>query len=183
MGVLSTMASDVLDVYVGLLLMKLLFKKVLFRAVVRLSFLPTTHPVSSIVCQAASCFVSQHKSPLHNLFHFTEVDLKRIETVDPVCHRPNYSPAFATDIGPDKDNALTIADETFCSTHMSVYCNGSGFEGGIVAVAVLYVGGKKSASLKYHLGPALEHTVYKGEIVGFIMGLYLLTQIAHILTS
>lgn len=57
-----------------------------------------------------------------------------------------------------------------------IYSDGSGFEGGIGAAAVLYRGNNEPKTLKYHLGPATEHTVYKGEGVGAMLGMELLRR-------
>ena len=66
---------------------------------------------------------------------------------------------------------------------MALYCNGSGFEGGVGASAVLYEKGTKTQHLTYHLGLIREHTVYKAEIIGTTLGLHLLTVIGEGLPS
>ncbi|KAG6893683.1 hypothetical protein C0992_009007 [Termitomyces sp. T32_za158] len=53
----------------------------------------------------------------------------------------------------------------------------AGFDSGIGASAVLYIDSEEVSSLRYHLSSAAEHTVYKGELVGFTLGLHLLKSI------
>ncbi|KAG5735422.1 hypothetical protein E4T56_gene12779 [Termitomyces sp. T112] len=56
----------------------------------------------------------------------------------------------------------------------AIYCDGSGYKGGIGALAVLYVDNKERSSLRYFLGLATKHTIYEAEIVGMTLGLHLL---------
>ena len=62
--------------------------------------------------------------------------------------------------------------EAIESTHLvQVFCNGSGFAGGIGASAVLFVNNQVTETLHYHLGSDTKHTVYKAEGVGVAMAL------------
>ena len=79
-----------------------------------------------------------------------------------------------------KDAALTFANETYEVTPHSVYCDGSGFEGGIGASAIMYTNGQEIDSIHYHLGPISKHTVYEAEIIGLMLGLHLLFSIKKI---
>jgi ribonuclease HI len=64
-----------------------------------------------------------------------------------------------------------------------VYSNGSGFEGGIGALALLYIKEHLVKVLRIHLGSALEHTVYEAEGVGLVMGLHPLNGLNRQLTQ
>ena len=57
-GALNTTASDVLDTHANLLPVDLLFDKVLFRSVVRLTSLPPSHLLHSPVQKAAKCHIN-----------------------------------------------------------------------------------------------------------------------------
>jgi ribonuclease HI len=57
---------------------------------------------------------------------------------------------------------------------VQVFCDGSGFEGGVGAAAVLYVNNRVSKILHYHLGSENDHTVYEAEGIGIAMALQLL---------
>ena len=69
-------------------------------------------------------------------------------------------------------------------THIyKVYSDGSGFEDGVGASAVLYKKDKVIKVLCYYLGTSKEHTVYEVEGVGAAMGLHLLKGLNSCLTS
>ncbi|GLB41456.1 putative encoded by [Lyophyllum shimeji] len=182
-GSLSTAAGDVLDAHSNLLPVDLLYHKVLFRAAARLASLPPTHPLHGPIRKAARRHVKRHRSPLHNLFFVTGVDPASVEVIAPTRCRPNYVPSFSTHILDNKIAALAEANRAHRRAPVSVYCDGSGFEGGISASAVLYVCGTEEASLQYFLGPMSRHTVYEAEIVGLTLGLHLLTTFSRRLRS
>jgi len=71
----------------------------------------------------------------------------------------------------------TIHDAQHDNADIKVYTNGSGMEGKIEAVAVLYWGGRKKVSIWYKLGPQNHHhMVYEGEGVGLILAIKLMTK-------
>jgi ribonuclease HI len=57
-----------------------------------------------------------------------------------------------------------------------IYTDGSSYRNGVGAVAVLYVNGNETDSLKFQLGMAHEHTVFEAELVGIILGTHLATK-------
>ena len=175
-GSLNTAASDVLETHANLLPIDLLFDKILFRAATRLASLQPPHPLFALARKAAKRFVRKHRSPLHYLFHTTGVDPFTIEPIAPTRRRHNFKPSFSTSILSNKPDALAAA-KTHHNTQVTLYCDGSGFEGGIGASAVLYVNKTEQKSLRYFLGPATEHTVYEGELVGLSLALHLLNSI------
>jgi hypothetical protein len=52
----------------------------------------------------------------------------------------------------------------------------SAIDGKVEAAAILIKRGAITNTLHYHLGLDSEHTVYKAELVGLILGLYLIKQ-------
>ena len=57
---------------------------------------------------------------------------------------------------------------------LRVYSDGSDFQGGVGAAAVLYAPGRRRPRvLHYHLGPSTDHTVYEAEVVGTLLALEL----------
>jgi ribonuclease HI len=95
---------------------------------------------------------------------------------------PNFAPALKTVIPADKQTALDDA-QTHHNAKVTVYCDGSGYEGGIGASAVLYVNSVEKKHLRYHLGSAEEHTVYEAELIGLLLALYMLSKLTRKLKS
>jgi ribonuclease HI len=60
---------------------------------------------------------------------------------------------------------------------LKIYTDGSGLDGHIGAAAVLTRGFHPFRIARYYLGPDTEHTVYEGECVGQLLGLYLVNQL------
>ena len=172
-GALKSTAGDVLEAHANLLLIDLLISKIIFRAATRLSSLPQTHPLFKLIHRAAKRHVLRHRSPLHHIFHITNIIPNSIETITPICQRHNFKPKFTTTILKDKDKALTAANNLH-NTKYTIYCNGSSFKNGIGAAAVMYINKTESQSLKYHLGPSAKHMVYEGELVGLVLAFQLL---------
>ncbi|KNZ80714.1 hypothetical protein J132_04803 [Termitomyces sp. J132] len=75
--------------------------------------------------------------------------------------------------------ALVTAQQIHNYATMVVYCNGSGFEGGIGALTMLYIDSEETSSLKYHLSLDTEHTIYEAKVKGLSLGLYLLSSFNH----
>ena len=182
-GSLSTTAGDVLDVHANLLPVDLLFHKVLFRAAARIASLPPSHPLHSLSRKAANRYVKRHRSPLHNLFLTTKISPAKVENIDASRRHQNFIPAFSSHMKKSQPDALIDAILNHEIAPVSVYCDGSGFEGGIGASAVLFIDGIERNSLRYHLGSVSEHTVYEGEIVGLTLALHLLAGLRRQLKS
>jgi ribonuclease HI len=89
---------------------------------------------------------------------------------------------LSTSILHNKPDTLAAA-RAHHNTQVSLYCDGSGFEDGIGASAVLYINKIEQKSLRYFLGPSTEHTVYEGELVGLSLALHLLNSLSFQLHS
>ena len=151
-GSLSTTAGDVLNAHANLLPVDLLFNKILFHAATHLASLPPSHPLYPLICKAASRHVKKHRSPLHDLFFTMRINPNKVEKVQPTRRRPNYIPSFSTHITDTKQEALDAAIE-YHRSPISVYSDGSGFENGIGAAAVLYINKIERKTLNTTLGP------------------------------
>lgn len=125
----------------------------------------------------------RHQTPLHKLFDITKLKPERVETITPVQHTCAYKPATDIIIPSCKEEALIAAQRNHRRNSISVYCNGSGYEGGIRASAVLYVNQREVAELKYHLGRDSQHMVYEAEIVGLLLAIHLLSNVETTLTQ
>ena len=107
---------------------------------------------------------------------------KDIETIHPVRKSPGYNPVFSSVIPPTKEAALPFALLTNDTVPVQVYSDGSGYEGGIGASALLYINDRLSRLLQLYLCTSQEHTVYKAEGVGLILSLHLLHGLTRQLT-
>ena len=105
-----------------------------------------------------------------------------MEMISQVRRSPGYNPAFKTVIPPSKEAALPFVNLTNSTMPVQVYSDGSGYEGGIGAVALLYINDRLARVLQVYLGTAKEHTVYEAEGVGLILGLHLLNGLSQRLT-
>ena len=176
-GGLRTMAGDVLDVHAYILRIDLLLNKILYRAALRLCSLPKSHTLYAQVHSRSTHRAKRHLSPVHNLLRFANLNPKQVETISPVRRSPGYKKPFRLIIPPSKDAALPLAQLTDNTVPVRVYSDGSGFEGGIGASAILYLKNRLMKSIRFFLGSDQEHTVYKAEGVGLIMGLHLLSTL------
>jgi ribonuclease HI len=111
---------------------------------------------------------------LHNLLQLAKLSPNDVETISTARRSPGYVESFDTYICDTKDQALEDAKKIEHVHPVQVFCDGSGFEGGVGAAAVLYEGNCIIKVLHYHLGSESEHTVYDAEGVGIVMALHLL---------
>ena len=58
--------------------------------------------------------------------------------------------------------------------HVKIYTDGSAHDGKVVAAAIMLKDGKNLGKLRYYLGKDSEHTVFKAELVGILLGLQLI---------
>ena len=173
-GALSSTAGDILNVHANLLPIDLLFSKILFRAAIHICSLPQSHPLHSTIRKAVCRPVKRHCSPLHNLLCLANISPNKVETITAVRHSPGYTTAFKSFISSSKERALEVIEDIERSHPIQVFSDGSGFEGGIRASAVLFINNHIAKVLHYHLGSEKEHTVYEAEGVGIAMALYML---------
>ena len=177
-GGLRDTTYDVFEVHAFIPPIDLIFCKAQINAATRICALPPAHPLFLIACQAAHCFINHHKSPLHYLFFTTQLNLQPFETITPSRRHPCYIPLFSTKVSHSKETALNLMNKSHHMLHYKVYCDGSSYEGGVGAAAVLYKNNHILKSIWYKLGTPEEHTVYKVELVGIILALHLLMSLA-----
>ena len=58
---------------------------------------------------------------------------------------------------------------------MEIYSDGSGLDGKVGEVVVMFKRGQGAKTLRYSLGELTEHTVYKAEAVGVVLALHMLS--------
>ena len=176
LGAMRTTAGDVLNAHALIPPPHLLFQKALTNSATRLVSLPEFHPLYKPVQQTIRRTVRRHKSPLHVLFMTTKVKSQRYETILPARRRRDYGMLAHVQIDDDRTTAITNANNV---RGIAAFTDGSGYEGGIGAAAVLTVNGLELRTLRYRLGSETAHTVYEAEIFAVLLALHLISQVAR----
>jgi hypothetical protein len=83
-GAMRTTAGDVLNAHADLLPIDLLIDKHCYREALRLSTIPSSHPLHKHISSAAKHKPRRHPSPLHVIFHAYKLKPERVETIAPV---------------------------------------------------------------------------------------------------
>ncbi len=177
-GAMRTTATDVLEAHLRMLPFDLLVDKVCFRATARLCSLPPSHPLHSHV-KKASRPVASHRSCMHDLLQLYAAHLSQatMEKIQPTRYPPHWEPGHLTDIAGSKEEAAESEALWAQREGIRVYSDGSELEGGVGAAAVLFNERTRGwKSLRLHLGPAEEHTVYEAETVGAVLGVELVRR-------
>lgn len=179
-GAMNTTAGDITKAHANLLPTHLLMCNVCYKAALRLAAMPKSHPLYHQVRYAAKTYVQKHKSPLHQLFYTAGVDPTDdpIKQITPTQRKLHYRPSFNTHMAESREEACDLAIQQDDRLPIKVYCDGSGYEGGIGAAAVLYKGDRVHKTLRYYLGASEDHMVYEAEIVGVMLAFHLLTELA-----
>lgn len=180
-GALRSTATDTAEAHADMLPLPLLRDKICQRATLRIASLPESHPLHARVKRAARNYVNSHRAPLHELTNAYKIEPAKMETIAAVRHHPKWKPRIKAVIAQSKETAIAndAADDEF----IRVYSDGSGYEGGIGAAAVLIVPGESPKVLRFHLGPDTEHTVYEAEVVGAALGAELLHKRRTMITK
>jgi ribonuclease HI len=92
---------------------------------------------------------------------YKKVNPRRVEMICAVRHELRWKPQVNSDIPEDKDEAKRRIEED--NATIKIFTDGSGFENGVGAAAILYKHGRRKRSLKLHLGSANKQVVYGGE--------------------
>ena len=159
--VLSSTTRDILDTHTNLFPIDLLFRKILFRATICIYMLPQSHPLYAAIREAVHRSIRHHCLLLHNLLLIANISPNSVETISTVRHSPGHTEAFRSFICSSKEQALEKIEVIEHAHPVQVFCDGSGFKGGVGALAVLYIDNHIIKVLHYHLGLEKEHTVYK----------------------
>ena len=173
LGAMRTMAGDVLNAHAFLPPPHLLFLKALTRSATHLATLPDNHPLARPAQQAIKKPIKRHRSPLHTLFATTGVKPRNYETILTARRRHNYNMRVYAFIEEDRAKAV---EEALEPSGTFIYTDGSGYEHGIGAAAILIEDGNVKKTLCYWLGPDTDHTVYEAEAVAVILALHLAYQ-------
>ena len=172
-GAMRSSPSDSLEVHANLLPGPLLIQCILHNSLLRISTLPSHHPLSTITNHIAKRnTVKRHKSALHHLLQNLAVNPRMTETIHPHPVHPDSCSPFSMSIAASKDDA--VAEFHRCNSRTMVFTDSSSMEGKVGAAASLYIDFTHVVTLRYHLGKDTEHTVFEAEGVGLILATQLL---------
>ena len=176
-GGFRTSPTDALDAHASLLPMKLRLKRVRYTKAIRLASLPKAHPLHKPIRTAYRRQVKRHKSSVHVLASTLSSDPDKIETIPVVRMNPALKRKDPVTVRIPSDKEASIREDRQAREVIKIYSDGSIHNGSVGAAAVLYRGGKFKKSLKLHLGPEEEHTVYEAELAGLIMAMHLIKTV------
>src|SRR5882762_8017561 len=114
-------------------------------------FSSSSAPLHPLVRSVTRQKIRRHLSLIHHLIRFARINPKEVKAIPTVRRSPGYIPAFDLVIPPSKDDALPFAIVTNTMALVHVYSDGSGFEGGIGASALLYINERLVKVLHAHL--------------------------------
>ena len=173
-GGLRTSPTDTLDAHAALLPIDLKIEKACHDAITRIATLPKEHPLHKQIRKSAKSQAKRHRSPLHTLTSIFGLKPENMEQIPPVRIHPKKRglQSVRIDIPTSKEESKRA--DTNGPEQIKVYTDGSAHDGGVGAAAILKREGKRDRILKLHLGTTEQHTVYEAELVGMVMGLYLI---------
>ena len=173
-GGLRTSPTDALDAHASLLPMHLRLSRARHNAATRIAALPKTHPLHPALKRAASRRTKRHRSPLHHLADCLAVPPNEIENIPVVAANPALRQRlpFRISIPSDKETSKRL--EANANETIRVFTDGSMHNDKVGAAAVLYRNGRPTRTLRLHMGPASQHTVYEAEMVGLLLGIHLI---------
>jgi ribonuclease HI len=103
----------------------------------------------------------------HNL------DLSKIEKTPVTTRNPAKNKFIPLRIVIPKDKDTSKREDKSAPEKVRIYTDSSAHNGKVGTAAILYQPGKPKCTLHYHLRTVEEHTVYKAELVGLLLGLQL----------
>lgn len=147
----------------NLLPVEFLVEKLRYRAALRLTTLPETHPLNDVVHNAVrytQCD-APHPTPVHDLMADFDMHPWTMEKITAVRVGANWKSSMALRIGSSKAEAKK--EESEDGAEWKLYTDGSGIGGKIGAAAILFHKEREVSTLRYRLGDESDHTVYEGE--------------------
>ena len=176
-GALSSTATDILDLHVGVLPVGLLLRRICHGAMLRLASLPDSHPLHKPAIICAKRYIKMHWSPLHELAHIFEVTPQEMETVSFPARSPSHCSRCTLIIPATAEESADHASR--CTVELKVYSDSSGIEGGAGAGAALLKVGQEPQVLTYHLGTLEDHTTYEAEAIRLSLALHMIQMEGH----
>ena len=157
---------------VNVMLIELQMHKVCHRAAIRLATLPISHPLHKPVQICTRWQVKCHLSPIHLLLRAYNIDPSKFEMIALASRPPNHKYIVPFEIASSREESKEA--DTDDKATFKVYTDGSRQDGMAGAAAVLYKGHTLVGLLHYHLGSLERHTTYEAELIGILLGLWLI---------
>ncbi|KAK7029311.1 ribonuclease H-like domain-containing protein [Favolaschia claudopus] len=179
-GALRTTATDTLDFHANVLPVHIRLNRSAYNAATRLASLPSSNPIRHTFrrCRRVPRF---HRSPIHQLIHAFPIFRSDFETIDPQCRLvPLPAASVSVHIAATKDIARADLDRVLARGGTCIFTDGSGFEDGAGAAAVVAAGRGEGIRRQKHLGSMSEHTVFESEVCGAILALDIIADIPRL---
>ncbi|KAK7063814.1 hypothetical protein R3P38DRAFT_2491623 [Favolaschia claudopus] len=176
-GAFKTTPIDALNYMANIPPIELRLNQASFNSAARLAALPPAHPLHKMVHRCMRMFPQHHRSVLHDMFAaFPEI--ANLETIDPTPLDTTWKAPFSYRIAANKED--TEKELTMYAGRKCFFGDGSGYEGGIGAAAVVQREDGVYEKRQVHLGNTDEHTVFEAEIVGLILCLSIAASIPRL---
>jgi ribonuclease HI len=173
LGALRTTATDAIEAHANILPFHLILDSFRHRGLLRLATIPESNPIHYHVRRAAKVRVKRHQSPLHRLLNlYVHINPDRTEKIQAVRYSPGWKANLEIHIPDSKEEAKRLVEND--AADIQIFTDGSGYEGGIGAAAILIRKDRPHRKMKYYLGRDTQQGVYNAETVGLILGAKLL---------
>jgi ribonuclease HI len=116
----------------------------------------------------------RHRPLLYKLLHAYGINPDDLEKLPATARNPAKIGAIPNRIAIPKDKEASKHDDATAGEKVCIYTDSSAHNSQVGAAAILKQLGKQRRVLYYHLGTTEEHTVYKAELVGLLLGLQLI---------
>ena len=173
-GGFRTTPTDVLDAHAALLPVNYRLDRTRYMKTIRLASLSAAHPLQAPFKTAFRRKVKRHKSSLHELAGILKHDPDAIETIPVVRINPALKRKAPIKVSMPRNKEDSKREDAHAKEEVKVYSDGSIHDGQVGAAAVMYRKGKYIRSLRLHLGPAEDHTIYEAELVGLLLAIHLI---------
>ena len=181
-GAMRTTAGDEAIVHANIKPIVIQLKETVLKSYARFTTRPSSHPLYLAIQKTTKHLVKRHKTALHLHAKSSKFKLTAMETITATRAPLGTTSPHTFQIATSKDKSIKWDTDNF-DNRVMIYTDGSCYRNAVGASAVLYVNGIEIDNLKCQLGPAHEHTVFKGELVSIILGTHLATKYPMLHTS
>lgn len=166
-GAMRTTANDILDLHASLPPIEYTLDFICHRNAARAATLSTAHPVGEILTRTYS-YHRNHIPPIIALLRLYSLKPAETEVILATSYRKlgNTCPV-PTHIAQTREDSK--AQEANSTADYKIYVDGSGYEGGTGAAAVVTQDGREVSVASHTLGPLTHYTTFDAEAVGLLL--------------